>query len=189
MQTGTQIDIKAAMEEATKKSGAGCESDLLIATDEDCALHASLPKTRDARAKQMCEQPENEERLRVLVGSPPYGILLMDEYLETDLWLNSCQAAPAADILRVHEYSYIHNVMESCKNPTPPERIRLLDRDTAISAGSYRAAAKGAGVVIAAIDAVMKKKCHSAFCAVRPPGHHAGPWGAVEYDLYIANIW
>ena len=49
-----------------------------------------------------------------------------------------------------------------------------------ISPKSYEAATKGSGVVIAAVDAVMRNQCRTAFCAIRPPGHHAGPWGAVE---------
>lgn len=49
-----------------------------------------------------------------------------------------------------------------------------------VSARSYEVAAKSAGVVVSAVDAVMKKKCRAAFCAIRPPGHHVGPWGAVE---------
>lgn len=60
------------------------------------------------------------------------------------------------------------------------DAIGRLDRDTSISHDSFNAAAKCAGVVIAAVDAVMKKTCHTAFCAIRPPGHHVGPWGAVE---------
>jgi acetoin utilization deacetylase AcuC-like enzyme len=55
-----------------------------------------------------------------------------------------------------------------------------MDRDTFVSAKSYEVAAKSAGVVISAVDAVMKKKCRGAFCAIRPPGHHVGTWGAVE---------
>lgn len=49
-----------------------------------------------------------------------------------------------------------------------------------VSPKSCIVAAKSAGVVISAVDAVMKNKCRTAFCAIRPPGHHAGPWGAVE---------
>ena len=49
-----------------------------------------------------------------------------------------------------------------------------------VSANSYEVAKKSAGVVITAVDAVMNKKCRGAFCAIRPPGHHVGPWGAVE---------
>ncbi len=66
--------------------------------------------------------------------------------------------------------------------------VQMLDRDTMVSANSYRVASKSAGVVIAAVDAVMKKKCHSAFCAIRPPGHHAGPWGAVEYWVMLIGV-
>jgi len=55
-----------------------------------------------------------------------------------------------------------------------------IDYETFVSPKSYTIARKSAGVVIAAIDAIMKGKCRRAFCAIRPPGHHVGPWGEVK---------
>ncbi len=120
-------DAKALVEAAAKEASKGFESDLLIATDENCTLHAPLVPDRNSaeRAKQIKEQPENEERLRVLVGTPPYGILLMDDYLETDLWLNNCPAAPVSDILRVHEYVYLKHIVETCDSAAPNKCILL----------------------------------------------------------------
>lgn len=109
LQEGKKVEINKAIEEAKKTAWKDNGNALLIATDEDCYLHAPLAKySKDARSKQLLEQPENEERLRCLVGTPPLGILNTDDYLESDVWLNSCQPAAISDILRVHEYSYIH---------------------------------------------------------------------------------
>ena len=182
LQEGQQVDKQAAVEAAINATE---KDSLLIVTDEDCGQHAPLAKqSKDMRALQLSDQPENEERLKVLVGTPPYGILMMDDYLDNDLWLSGCQAATISDILRVHEYAYVKHLLSSCAAVPSLENgdvtVQRFDRDTVISANSYKAATKGAGVVIAAVDAVMKKKCHAAFCAIRPPGHHVGPWGAVE---------
>lgn len=193
LQSGKSVDINRVIEKVIADTSNKVESTLLIATDENCGMHIPLPKgPSDKRMKELLNQPENEERLKVLVGTPPYGILLMDNYLETDLWLKNCQEATIVDILRVHEYSYIKSMIDSCAKASEDEEsegkasdkildyIINVDRDTLISPKSYTVAAKSAGVVISAVDAVMKNKCRGAFCAIRPPGHHAGPWGAVE---------
>jgi acetoin utilization deacetylase AcuC-like enzyme len=57
--------------------------------------------------------------------------------------------------------------------PEPGGRSRQLDPDTYLSAGSIEAARRGVGAVIAGVDAVMKGTFERAFCATRPPGHHA----------------
>jgi acetoin utilization deacetylase AcuC-like enzyme/ankyrin repeat protein len=57
--------------------------------------------------------------------------------------------------------------------------IGHLDGDTAISKGTFAAALAAAGAVTHAVDQVIMGKVRNAFCAVRPPGHHAGPHGIV----------
>lgn len=112
---GAQINIQEIIEKVNSSTIKECESNLLIATDEDCFLHAPLSTlSKAARALQYQEQPENEERLRVLVGTPPSGILMTDDNIENDLWLNKCEQATIADILRVHEYSFIKFLKQSC---------------------------------------------------------------------------
>lgn len=64
--------------------------------------------------------------------------------------------------------------------------VRLLDSDTAVSRGSWEAALRASGAVIRAVDAVCAPDTEHgprrAFCAVRPPGHHAGPTGIVTCE-------
>jgi acetoin utilization deacetylase AcuC-like enzyme len=59
-----------------------------------------------------------------------------------------------------------------------------IDADTVLSAASGRAALHAAGAVTAAVDAVMAKEAENAFCAVRPPGHHAEPDRAMGFCLF-----
>ncbi|MBN1803683.1 MAG: SUMF1/EgtB/PvdO family nonheme iron enzyme [Sedimentisphaerales bacterium] len=69
----------------------------------------------------------------------------------------------------VHSSEYIRHVKESCQS-----NAGYLDSmDVPISKESYEAALVAAGGVLSAIDAVMEGKVKNAFCAVRPPGHHA----------------
>jgi len=64
--------------------------------------------------------------------------------------------------------------------PDHPNAIAHLDPDTAISHWSFEAAMRAAGSICEAVDKVVAGECRNAFCAVRPPGHHAGPRGIVR---------
>ena len=66
----------------------------------------------------------------------------------------------------------------------PSSGLAYLDADTPVSPGSYRAALKAVGGTLAAIDAVMTAQVANAFCAVRPPGHHAEPSRAMGFCLF-----
>jgi acetoin utilization deacetylase AcuC-like enzyme len=90
---------------------------------------------------------------------------------------------PQADydaIGRVHARSYI----EAIRNASPAEDIVYLDGDTMMSPGSLRAALYAAGAALRAADAVMTGEVKTAFCAVRPPGHHAEPRRAMGFCLF-----
>ena len=87
----------------------------------------------------------------------------------------SAAAATQAQLLRVHERAYLD--MLSVFGPG------ALDADTILSAYSYDAALHAAGAVCAAVDAVMAGEINNAFCAVRPPGHHAEPGQAMGFCL------
>jgi len=62
-----------------------------------------------------------------------------------------------------------------------------IDADTAMNAHTWAAAQRAAGAAIAAVDAVMAGELENAFCAVRPPGHHAGKAGASGF-CFINNV-
>jgi acetoin utilization deacetylase AcuC-like enzyme len=76
--------------------------------------------------------------------------------------------ATREQLLRAHEPELLRVVLE-----TAPAQMLMLDPDTALSPGSAEAALRAAGAAIAAVDAVLGGDAQRAFCAVRPPGHHA----------------
>jgi acetoin utilization deacetylase AcuC-like enzyme len=79
------------------------------------------------------------------------------------------RAIDAAQLRRLHEEAYIDRVQTACRDQAP--YIDVMD--SAICAESYDIALLAAGTTVAAADAVMAGEIDNAFCAVRPPGHHA----------------
>lgn len=80
--------------------------------------------------------------------------------------------APFADLMLaelVHDRHYLGRLREA----RPAEGIGQLDTDTFISDGSMDTIATGLGGALAALDAVLLGEADNAFCAIRPPGHHA----------------
>ena len=91
--------------------------------------------------------------------------------------------APLADeksLARVHGESFVKHLL----NSVPQSGRRALDPDTIVSPGSGTAALRAAGAMMAAVDAVATAKVRNAFCAVRPPGHHAEPDRAMGFCLF-----
>ena len=88
--------------------------------------------------------------------------------------------ATRSAIERVHPEAYIERVLAS----VPVRDHTLLDSDTVLSPGSGEAALRAVGAVCAAVDAVIGKEAKNAFCAVRPPGHHAEPERAMGFCLF-----
>ena len=118
---------------------------------------------------------ECSERLKLLCD-PQRGILRQLEREDGCEFRESAAAAQIADVLRVHEHSYYEHVKGVCKAAVPRGR---LDMDTSITAASWKASLETAGAAISAVDLVAHSAARGAFVAGRPPGHHAGPRGAV----------
>lgn len=98
---------------------------------------------------------------------------------------DSTSEAYLADILKVHDFNYIQKVKESISqlDGTRNKVIKMFDgQDTASSELTLKAALLAAGAVVEACDAVMKEGYRNAFCATRPPGHHAGIFGKTYHE-------
>jgi acetoin utilization deacetylase AcuC-like enzyme len=83
-------------------------------------------------------------------------------------------------LLRVHSAAHVDHILASA----PDEGTHRLDPDTLMSPGSLEAALRAAGAVVAAVDAVLAGHDQRAFCAVRPPGHHATRDQAMGFCLF-----
>ena len=79
-----------------------------------------------------------------------------------------------------HPAAYVDAVLDA----VPVRGHRRLDPDTVVSPGSGEAALRAAGALVAAVDAVVGGEADNAFCAVRPPGHHAEPERAMGFCLF-----
>ena len=79
----------------------------------------------------------------------------------------------ASDLAHAHSSGYVAELREVLEEVESGGRMRSLDPDTAVSAGTWRAVQRAAGAAVAATDAVLDGEVENAFCSVRPPGHHA----------------
>lgn len=109
---------------------------------------------------------ECEARLEVLVGEAGSLVDLPGCVVE-----KSTATAALADVLRVHDWEYFAHLKKRAA------ASQALDSDTRLSEGSLAAALGAAGAAIEAVDRVGAMP--RIFVAARPPGHHAGPHGAV----------
>lgn len=118
--------------------------------------------------------PESPARLRAIT----------DRLQASGLWGRLTQIAPAAApdewITQVHAPAYLQHL----KDRAPKSGRVSLDADTAMSPGSLSAAYLAAGGALQAVDALMAHQVDNAFCAVRPPGHHAEEDRAMGFCLF-----
>lgn len=124
-----------------------------IYTHEACLEHATSK-----------DHPEQPERLQVLLD------LFHDKKIFPDLDIVEAPYADREDLQLAHATHYVDYV-----NNSVPQfgTIQLNDSETEVSIGSNEAAYRAAGAVIKAVDDVLDGETETAFCAVRPPGHHA----------------
>lgn len=118
--------------------------------------------------------PERPERLQAI----------WQELHQRSLWSQLLHLPPRMatpeELALVHSERYIESIHRS----VPRQGIVWLDPDTALCPASYEVARLAAGGVLQALDAVVTGSCRNAFCAIRPPGHHAERDRAMGFCLF-----
>lgn len=136
---------------------------LRVYTHKDCLAHDTGPG-----------HPECWERLQAVTRA-------LREHLPQLDWQDAPRAS-REQLARVHDEQLLRQVLETCA-----EASVRLDADTVLSPDSAEAALRAAGAGIAAVDALLDGTIDRAFCAVRPPGHHATASTAMGFCL-LNNI-
>jgi acetoin utilization deacetylase AcuC-like enzyme len=117
--------------------------------------------------------PERPDRLRAIEKALSH----------TDFSALKREEAPLAGydlIERLHPRAYV----ESIQKAAPEDELIWLDPDTVMSPKSLQAALRAAGGAVHATDRVMEGEVENAFCALRPPGHHAEPSRAMGFCIF-----
>jgi acetoin utilization deacetylase AcuC-like enzyme len=116
--------------------------------------------------------------------SPDRLSAIQDQLISSGLvnYVDHYDAIPVTreQLLRVHAPEYL----DSLDDAVPDSGIRYLDPDTALNPHSLDAARNAAGAAVLGVDLVVAGKARTAFCAVRPPGHHAESARAMGFCLY-----
>jgi len=89
-----------------------------------------------------------------------------------------------ADLGRAHSSGYVGELRDVLEQVQVSGRSAALDPDTIASPGTLAAVLRAAGAAVAATDAVIDGEVENAFCAVRPPGHHATRDAAMGFCFF-----
>jgi len=117
--------------------------------------------------------PESADRLRAIetaLSADAFKALKREQAPRADL----------SQIERLHPKAYV----EMIHAEIPKQLHNWLDPDTVVSPGSWEAVLRATGAVVYAVDQVAAGDADNAFCAVRPPGHHAEPSRAMGFCLF-----
>ncbi|MDF1791179.1 MAG: histone deacetylase family protein [Thalassobaculaceae bacterium] len=134
----------------------------LLYTHEACVEHDPAPM-----------HPEHPARLKAIwkaLDTPGFDLLERRE----------APVATVEQIARVHPEPFVTAILDA----VPDSGVVAIDGDTFLSPGSGEAALRAAGAAVAATDAVLGGEAANAFCAARPPGHHAEPDRAMGFCLF-----
>lgn len=129
----------------------------------DCLKHAMGPY-----------HPESPQRLIAIENALSVAGLL------SRLRRFDAPLAAREQLARVHKPDYIESIFQA----SPVSGMMMLDADTAMNPFTLNAALRAAGAVVLATDLVLTGEVNNAFCAIRPPGHHAESDRAMGFCLF-----
>ncbi len=118
--------------------------------------------------------PECPERIQAIEDQ------LIQSRLDPYLKRIEPSLASEADITRVHSEDHLAFI----KSKAPTTGYAMIDGDTIMNTETWNVSLRAAGAAIAAVDAVMKGEVDNAFCAIRPPGHHAEPHRSMGFCVF-----
>ncbi len=134
----------------------------VVLTHGDCLRHENPPG-----------HPESVDRLRAVT------LALRSAEFAPLRWVDAPLASDE-QILRAHS----RGLLDQVRTSVPRSGFAALDADTTLSRGSLMAALRAAGAACAAVDLVMLGAAKNAFCATRPPGHHAEIATAMGFCIF-----
>ena len=136
----------------------------------------------DCRAHDMGEgHPECAQRLDAI------NDLLIATGLDVALQHREAPLLNLSDAALAHTSGYLAELRELLREVEESGRPRAIDPDTYACAATWAAAQRAAGAAVAATDAVLDGAIENAFCAVRPPGHHATRSQAMGF-CFLNNV-
>ena len=136
---------------------------MLLITHDECLLHEMQPR-----------HPERPDRLRAVLEH------LHASGLAAELQLSQSNPVTTEQLKCIHDA----NLLRHLETTSPATGLVPIDPDTSIGPHSLNAAAHAAGAVVDAVTAVLQGDATRAFCAVRPPGHHAEADAAMGFCFY-----
>ena len=121
---------------------------------------------------------ENSDRI-ACVMKEPFGVI-HNEFIAPRVKVETeFEDGTYGDLIMCHDGNYLSYIKTICLS-IPPDRIRQLDTDTAITRETWKSSIRAVGAVIHTVNEVMLKRAKNGFCPIRPPGHHSGIFGPVS---------
>lgn len=128
----------------------------------------------DCERHELARHPERPERLRAVMDR------LISSGLTGELHVTLAEEIDDGTLMSVHPGEYVRSINEA----EPATQTIRLDPDTYMSPGSLRASKLAAGACVSAVTDILAGETNRAFCAVRPPGHHAEVAIAMGFCLF-----